>query len=279
MNTEHKEQIVEQLALIAQKTSQNKLAVKAGVSSATLSHMMSGKWELIKPELWRKVQSTLKIDLNWKHVATRNFLIITQLLNASQKNSVSIGIAFNEGHGKSHAFKQYDRLNENVIYVECMNHWSKKNFVRELLRACGIDAEGTVHYLIEKFIDHMRTLESPLVIIDQADKLKDPSLDLFMDFYNQLEGNCAFVLSGVKSLQKRIERGVRNDKQGYRELYSRIGRKFIELQKTSLDDVVKVCRGNGIEDEEIIIEQYNLCEGDLRKIMSNVKAYKQAKNK
>lgn len=275
MKKEQKQQISEQLVLIAQKSSQNRLAVKAGVSAATLSHMISGKWDLIKPELWRKVQSALKIDLNWKHVNTRNFLIITQLLNASQIDSVSIGIAFNEGRGKSHAFKQYDRMNENVIYVECMNHWSKKNFVRELLIACGIETDGTVHFLIERFIDHLRSLEKPIVIIDQADKLKDPSLDLFMDFYNQSEGNCAFVLSGVKSLEKRILRGVRNDKQGYRELYSRIGRKFITLQDTSFDDVKKICTANGVDDEEVIIEQFNLCDGDLRKISSNIKAYKQ----
>jgi DNA transposition AAA+ family ATPase len=105
-----------------------------------------------------------------------------------------------------------------------------------LLRSAGLSSEGTVGELIENFIEHVRTLHKPLIIVDQADKLKDPQLDLFMDFYNDLEGHCAFILSGVPALQKRILKGVQRDKIGYRELYSRVGRKFISLPDATLKE-------------------------------------------
>lgn len=273
MNTINRESIQKQLADIAARSSQAKLANKAGVSPATMNHMINGKWELIKEEMWRRVQVNLKLETEWQHAPTANFKIITGLLTAAKAGSMSIAISYREGHGKSHAYKAFERANDNVIYVECKNYWTKKTYVQSLLRAAGLNSAGTVGELIENFIEHVQSLHKPIVIIDQADKLKDPQLDLFMDFYNDLEGHCAFVLSGVPALEKRILRGVQRDKVGYREMFSRIGRKFIALDKTSVQDVAAVCIANGCTDSDFHIQVFNQCEGDLRRVKRMVEQY------
>lgn len=273
METQQKHQISTEVALMADKLSQQKIAVKANVSGATINHIINGKWDLIKDEMWRKVQVALKIDLGWNHADTSNYLNLMQLIRITQKGGMSIAISMKEGRSKSHTYKRYERTNENVILVECKNYWTKKTYVQALLRSAGLSSEGTVGELIENFIEHVRTLKTPIIIIDQADKLKDPQLDLFMDFYNDLEGHCAFVLSGVLALSKRVLRGVQRDKVGYRELFSRVGRKFIALPNFTLEDATLVCRANGIEDEDSIMQIYNASEQDMRGLKRGIEKY------
>lgn len=270
MTTNQKTQIAQEVGKMAGKLSQKRIAIKAGVSAATINHMINGDWTLIKDEMFRKVQVALKIDMDWVHADTENYNNLMTLLDATKNCALSIAISMKEGRSKSHTYKRFERDNENVIYVECKNYWSKKTYVQALLRAAGMQSEGTIGELIENFVDFMRTLKQPTIIIDQADKLKDPQLDLFMDLYNDLEGHCSFVLSGVLALKKRIMLGVQRDKVGYRELYSRVGRKFISLPDPSLGDVQQVCKCNGVEDEDQIVEIFNSSEGDMRRVRREI---------
>jgi len=273
MNNEQKMLIAHEVAKLAKKTSQNKVAKKAGVSSATISQMINQNWELISDEMWRKVQISLKLNPHWQIADTENLRGVIELLQASQNGALSIGISHDAGAGKSEAYKKYERESDNVILIECKNVWSKKSYLRNLLTACGLSNEGTTEQLFYDFVEHVKTLNKPLVIIDQVDKLKDPSLDLFMDFYNELFGSCGFVLSGVPALKKRVMRGAQRDKIGYRELWSRIGRKFISLDPLQYKDVALICLANGLNDEDKIREIFNTAEGDLRRVRRSVEQY------
>lgn len=271
--TDYRNIIADEIRQLSAKHSQNKVAARAGVSAATISAIVNGNWKIIREEMWRKIQNSLQIDLGWKHADTKNFRTLQVLLRSAQERSMALAISYKEGRCKSHSYKYYSRYNENVIYVECKQWWTKKNYVQALMRAAGIKNEGSVGELIEQLVAHIRGMASPMIINDQFDKLKDPSMDLFMDFYNDLEGHCAFVLSGVPALEKKVLRGVNRDKIGYREMYSRIGRKFIKLDETSLEDVTAVCKANGVTDEDKIIEIYNMCEGDMRRVRREVQRY------
>lgn len=270
MNEQIKTQIAQEVARLAERTSQNKTATKAGVSSATISQILNNKWDLIANEMWRKIQTNLNINLGWIIAPTRNLVGITSLLKAAQSRHLAISIAYEAGAGKSVAYRNYVNTSNNVIYIECKNSWSKRSYIIELNRACGMRPSGTSEEMIAQFTNHVAKLQSPLIIIDQFDKLKDSSLDLFMDFYNDLEDHCGFVISGVPALEKRILRGVQHDKVGYRELYSRIGRKFIKLEDLSKQDVTSICNANGITDSETILYIFKNSEGDIRRVRRDV---------
>lgn len=273
MTASQKQKIVSELEKLVAKSSGKKVANKAGVSNATISQMINGKWELIADEMWRKVSVTLRIEDSWNTAITANYTLITELVAAAKKRHMSIGISYDAGHGKSHTYKAFERAENNVIYVECKNYWSKKSYVKALLTACGMEVFGTTEEMIEAFIDHVMGMEAPIVIIDQMDKLKDPQMDLFMDFYNDLYNHCGFVLSGVPALKKRILKGVQRDKIGYCELWSRIGRKFIALDPTSLKDVRLICHANGLTDENEVEKAFAESQGDLRRVRREVEKY------
>lgn len=272
MNEQQKHAIAQEVIRLSSHSSQGVIAHRAGVSTATISQVVNNNWKLIAPEMWRKIAVSLHMDTEWNHGDTTNDKILNDLLLAAHTRSLAIGISHEAGAGKSHAYKRYMKFYKNVIYVECKNFWSKKTFVKNLLSASGIKSNGTAEEMIEAFLDHVMKLEKPLIIFDQIDKLKDTQMDLFMDFYNDLP-HCGFVCSGVPALKKRILRGVQRDKIGYNEFYSRIGRKFIQLDPISLQDVTNVCNANGITDEEFINYTFNTCDGDFRRVRRSIEQY------
>lgn len=280
MTTQQKQAIVNEIIRLSKlyatedgKTNQSKVAIMAGTSTATISQMINQNWDLIKDEMWQRVKINLRIDTDWNNAETTNYVQLTKLLKEVQLRNMSVCIVHNAGTGKSHTYKLYESNFENVIYIECKNYWTKKSYVKQLLIACGLDPFGTVEEMIEKFINKVKKLKKPIIIIDQFDKLKEPSMDLFMDFYNDLDKHCGFVLSGVPALKKRIERGCQNEKIGYDELKSRIGKKYIPLYPIKEKDVQAVCEANGVTDEQFINETFNTCEGDLRRVRRNIDQY------
>lgn len=252
------------------KYSQVELSARLGISNATVSKMISGQWENISDAMWRKVQATLKIEIDWNTGETTNYRNLMELLKAAQERHLTIGISFDAGAGKSHAYVEYERYNRNVIHVECALYWKSKSYISNLLKACGISPNGTTEEMIEQFIEHVMGLEDPIIIIDQMDKLKEGPFDLFMDMYNSLFRCASFVVSGVPALKKRILRGAKNDKIGYREVLSRLHGNFLQLDIPNYEDVEIICKANGLHDEDEIERIHNLCEGDLRVVRKEV---------
>lgn len=272
ITTEQKHQIASEVKHLCSLTSQNKVATKAGVSSATISQMLNENWKLIKDEMWQKVVVKLKIELNWNTANTTNLDYIYKHLVQAKSQSLSFGIADKAGAGKSECYKHFAKSYPNVIHVECMTFWKQKSFAKALNTACGLDDFGTTEDLIERFMDHVSGLHQPYVILDQLDKLKDASLDLFIDFFNNLP-NCGFLLSGTPALEKRFKRGVNIDKTGYHECWSRIGRKWLKLQRASLHDIAAICKANGIDDLEVIESIYDNCDDDMRRVKRDVQRH------
>jgi hypothetical protein len=97
-------------------------------------------------------------------------------------------------------------------------------------------------------------LNNPLVILDEADKLKDHVIQLYKTLYNKTEGACGFVLCGTPNLRLSIEKKAKKDKQGYKEILSRLGSVFISLKEVSAKDIRAICNANGIAQDETIKE-------------------------
>ncbi len=77
MTQEQKQQISDQLrAYVEQKGSGNKAAASMnGVSSATISKVLAGKWETISEDMWRSIaaQTGHKAE-GWQLVPTRAYI-------------------------------------------------------------------------------------------------------------------------------------------------------------------------------------------------------------
>lgn len=282
MNTEQKQQITDLLkAFCEQKGSQNKAAnALKGVSSATISQMLNNKTELIADEMWRNIESQLKGNSNnWQVVETTDFKRLKRLFKDSKEHANVFGIVGDAGSGKSKAIEVYSAENENVFALSCSEFWNKKFFLQELLQTMGRDFSGlTVAEMMYEAISQILKKENPLIILDEADKLTDQVLYFFITLYNKLEDNAGIVLIATDHLKKRIERGLKINKKGYKEIYSRIGRKFIELKGVNFTDVTQISHANGITEAKTIKLIWEDSEQDLRRVKRKIHAIKQRNN-
>ncbi|MCM1035556.1 MAG: ATP-binding protein [Paludibacter sp.] len=271
-----KQQMVNTLRLYCERyESQNKAARSLkGVSAGTISQMLNGNWELIKDEMWRNVAAqTGYKDERWAAVETGDYKRMMALLQDVQANNLVMGITGDAGAGKTFACKQYTQSNKQVYMLCCNEYWNRKLFLTELLTAMGRDYTGyTVGEMMQEAVRTLKMQESPLLILDEADKLNDQVLYFFITLYNNLEDECGILLCATSHLEKRIQRGVKLNKKGYSEIWSRLGRKCIRLKGVTAADVVAICEANGITERTEINSVLDDCESDLRRVKRRVHA-------
>lgn len=281
MTTNEKQQIKALLAEFCElKGSQNKAATTMQISSGTVSQILNENWDLITDEMWRHIAGQIGYDPRaWVVVETRGYKRMYDLLEDAQTNALVFAVTGDAGCGKSEAVKSYERNNRNVYNLSCSEYWNRKQFMTELLQTMSIDSTGsTVSEMMNDIIIALKKKASPLIILDEADKISDQVLYFFITLYNKLEDHVGIILCATDYLEKRIKRGVRANRKGYKEIYSRIGRKFIPIQVVNREDVAAVCVANGVEDRKAISEIYDDCENDLRRVKRKVHAIKQRSN-
>jgi plasmid maintenance system antidote protein VapI len=263
---------------VTQKGSANKVANEMKVSSATLSQMRNHNWENIAPEMWRKVGAFLGVGTNeWKFAETSNAKELQKFFSDSQQFALVLAITGNAGSGKTETAKKYESENKNVFRMSCNEYWDRKWFLRELLSKMGKETDGmTMPEMMQKAVTTLKSAYNPMIILDEADKLADKVLLFFITLYNELEGHCGIIIMATQYLERRIRRGIAAQKRGYREIYSRVGLRFIELEPTSFADVKAVCNANGVNDEQAIRGISKDCDSDIRRVKRLVFANKRA---
>lgn len=261
-----------------QKGSQNKAANVIGISAATVSKVLAGDWQLIKESMWRTIAAQIGVKKKqWITVETSVYKRAMKVLQDAQEESLCFAVCAEAGSGKSLALKAYAEANEEVFVLSCSEYWNKKQFLSELLREMGRDAEGlTVGEMMDAAIRELKSMDYPLLVLDEADKLSDNVLYFFITLYNRLEDECGIVLMATSFLQKRIEKGYRTNRKGYRELYSRVGRKVVKLGDTTATDIAEVCIANGIDEKRLIKKIVDDSDGDLRRVRRMVFGAKKA---
>jgi DNA transposition AAA+ family ATPase len=278
MENNTKTQIAETLkGYIARYESQNKAANSLkGVSSATISQMVNGNWEQIKDDMWRNVAAQIGYnETEWVAVETRDFRILTGLLRDAQMYSNVFAVTGAAGTGKTFTLRQYAANNRRTYLLQCAEFWNKKMFLQELLSSMGRDGAGmSVAEMMYEIVLELKRQDNPIIILDEADKLSDLVLYFFITLYNQLEDQAGIILCATNFLDKRIKRGVKRNTKGYNEIYSRIGRRCVELKGLSQNDIAAVCRANGIDQDKDINSIIADCEGDLRMVKRRIHALK-----
>ncbi|MBD5301622.1 MAG: ATP-binding protein [Bacteroides sp.] len=276
MTADEKKQISEQLrAYCEQKGSQNKAAASLnGVSSATVSKVLAGNWDTIADDMWRSIAGQIgagKTAEGWQLVPTRAYKAMTFTLESSQRDALVVGVIGEAGSGKTEAIKTYTAGGRNVYHLVCSEYWNRRTFMAKVLQTMGATYSGnTVADMMDTIVDTLKRKESPLIVLDEADKLSDQVLYFFISLYNQLEGHCGIIMTATRYLKARIEKGLRLNRKGYAEIYSRIGRKFVELPLLNSEDVAAVCVANGITDAKAINSIVDEADGDLRRVKRSV---------
>lgn len=283
MNTHTKEQIKNDLYQYVQKVGSQNAASKrlTNVSNATISNILADKWDNISDQMWSSIKAQVSTNVltgGWLIMRDTKFMSdLARVYDDAKVSGEAFCVIAPAGAGKTEMARQYCE-GANAYLVKCKEYLNRKTFLAELLRAMGKDADGyTVYEMMAVVIREILRAESPIIILDEADKLSDQVLYFFITIYNETEGKCGLVLQATSHLKKRIEKGIALNKKGYNEIYSRIGRKFIEPKQNRVDELKDIIRLNGVDDELDVVRIVNDSDNDIRRIKRLVLAYKRKK--
>ncbi len=273
MTQQERNNIVEGLrAYVAKYPSQNKAAASLnGISAGTLSAILNGKHEAISEEMWRNIASQIvmpSVSSEWQFVETHAYQEIVYALKDAQEFKGVRWITGDAGCGKTTTARLYTAENREAFTVLCDKDMRKGDFIREMARKVGFKYTGMrLRDILDTVIERLMRMENPLLIFDEGDKLKNEVFYLFINIYNRLEDKCGIVFMSTSYIQRRMARGTNGAKEGYDEIFSRIGKKFFELEPTSAVDVAAICQANGLNDRrqiDRIIEEADEKSFDLR---------------
>lgn len=271
-------------AYVSKYPSQNKAAGSLkNTSVGTISNILNGKYENISDEMFRNISAQVGggNGSGWRIVETRAFQEIHYALDDAQHWRNVTWIVGEAGCGKTTTARAYTEDHREVFYVLCSEDMKKGDFVREIARTVGIRTDGhNIREIWGLILDDIIQMEAPLLIFDEADKLTEAVFLYFISLYNKLEDKSGIIFMSTDYIKKRIERGLRYRKPGYKEFFSRMGRKYFELEETSAHDVYGICVANGLSDKrsiEAVIRDAESCDFDLRRVRKAIHRAKRMK--
>lgn len=250
-----------------------------GVSAATVSQICNSKYANISDDMFSRIATQIGYSLeSWTLTESDAFNRMTFAMTDAQNNKLTTWVVGDAGCGKTTAAIEYRRTHKNVFYILCSEDMKKSDFVREIAKQVGAPVDGTnLRDVLEYAITMIAFLGNPLIIFDEGDKLTDSVFSYFISIYNRLENKAGIIFLSTDYIKRRVENGLRYNKKGYKEINSRIGRKFYDVNVATEQDVYAICQANGLTNmSDIKCVQKEAAQGeyDLRRVRRVVHACK-----
>lgn len=229
--------------------------------------------------MWRSIRSQIggsgKTD--WVLVNTTAVEDLKFIMKDTQEEQGFTWAVSPAGSGKTVAATLYAAERKNVFHVQCDADMSKSEFAIELARAVGlrVNTQKKARRLIMEVCEYLAELEDPLLIFDEGDKLKDAIICYFITIYNKLSEVAGVLFLSTDYMERRMENGLRYNKPGYQELWSRLGRKFYQVDNNTTNDVQYICVENGLTADKDLqtVKNDAIAAGlDLRRVRKKVVA-------
>lgn len=250
-----------------------------GVSAATVSQILNSKYANISDDMFTKIATQIGFSFEkWQLHESTAFKEITYAFSDAQLYKNVTWVVGDAGCGKTTAAIDYRKNHRNVFYILCSEDMRKSDFVREIAKQVGAPTDGTnLRDTLEYAISMIAFLNNPLIIFDEGDKLTDSVFNYFISIYNRLEGHSGIVFLSTDYIKRRMENGLRYNKKGYKEINSRIGRRFFDIRATTQNDIYAICQANGLTSEvgiKKVLKDAEASENDLRRVKKVIHAQK-----
>ena len=235
ITTEQKKKI---LAAIAQNRanypSDAKHATSLGISTSVYSMVKQGVLDkALSDANWvriaRRLGVNLRHEIEWKPANTFTFLFIQKQLELAQLSSLSMILCDEPNIGKTYSAKYYIGCHENAVYIDCSQVKTKRRLIRKIATEFGTDNKGTYSDVYEDLVYYLRTLNNPLIILDEAGDLQYEAFLELKALWNATEHCCGWYMMGADGLKEKINRSIDCKKVGYTEMLSRYGGRFSKV--------------------------------------------------
>jgi DNA transposition AAA+ family ATPase len=236
------------------------------VGTTTLRNALNPEFINISDAMWRSIRSQIGgSKLEWVYVNTTAVEDLRFIMRETQQEQGFTWAISPAGSGKTVAATLYAKESKNVFHIQCDADMSKSDFAIDLARAVGlrVNTQKKARRLIMEVCEYLAELEDPLLIFDEGDKLRDVIIAYFITIYNRIHKVAGVIFLSTNYMEKRMEDGLRYNRAGYQELWSRLGRKFYVVDSNTTNDVQHICIENGLEQRasktmQDTIREYNM---------------------
>lgn len=262
--------------------SDNKHAAALGISASVYNALKKGITDKqVSDTNWiciaRRLNVSLADEMEWKAAETPTYIFITEQLAMCQESGVSAILCDMANIGKTFTARTYVKSHRNAIYVDCSQVKSKIRLIRFIAREFGINTNGRYVDVYDDLVFYLKTLENPLIILDEAGDLQYEAFLELKALWNATERCCAWYMMGADGLKEKINRSIECKKVGYTEMLSRYGDKY---SKVTPDDgkerevflkaqAAMVARLNAPAETDIVTV-VNRTGGSLRRVYTEI---------
>lgn len=206
-------------------------ALSLGINKSILNRIKKGDHEKVLSDakwtsLARRVGVSLTNTPMWQKAETPVFQFISAQLEKCQEKSICSLLCDMSDIGKTFTADYYAKTHKNAVYVDCGQVKSKQKFIRYIAKEFGVDNTGKYSDVYEDLVYYLKTLDRPIIILDEAGDLQYEAFLELKALYNATEYQCAFYMMGADGLHAKMERAIDNKKVGYAEIFSRFGKKY-----------------------------------------------------
>ena len=121
--------------------------------------------------------------------------------------------------GKTFTARWYVNEHRNAVYVDCSQVKTKRAMVRKIANEFGLDGAGKYQDVYEDLVYYLRSMERPLVVLDEAGDLQYEAFLELKALWNATEMCCGWYMMGADGLAAKINRNVEGKKVGYAEIF------------------------------------------------------------
>ena len=266
---ENKKRILEAIAKNRENyPSDAKHAASLGISTSVYSAIKNGQTEKALSEAnWitiaRRLSVSLREGIEWKAARTATFEYVSRQLEFCQESGLSAILCDMPNIGKTFTARYYVQSHRNAIYVDCSQTKTKVKLVKKIASEFGVGSTGRYADMYEDLVYYLRSIETPLVILDEAGDLQYEAFLELKALWNATERSCAWYMMGADGLKEKINRSIECRKVGYTEMLSRYGDRY---SKVTPDDSRE--RDKFLRDQASVVAQVNAPAGtDIEKIV------------
>ncbi|MEO7977738.1 AAA family ATPase [Flavobacterium sp.] len=236
MKLEVKKEIVIALEnyLAIHQMSANEFVKKSGINEAYVSNMRNlsfviGKTD-IAPKWFELVAQKVGFQLQkqyWHPVATNQMNFMLSVLEDAKENGSTNLLIGETGSGKSYItklFASHNPLDLFVIKVGSSDNLS--DLIDKILEKAKIPTAKTKSKNINSIVKHMQKLKfdgyKPQIAFDESEYMKQPTLGMMKELYDDLSGHCSIIMIGTDELLDNLDKLRKRKKAGMRQFYRRI---------------------------------------------------------
>ncbi|HLN56118.1 MAG TPA: ATP-binding protein [Bacteroidales bacterium] len=259
-------------------TSDSKFAVTLGISASQYSRIVKREYDgVLSDANWIHVARKLGVELSsspkWVTASTPAYQYIAAQLQYCQELSTGGIFCDKAAIGKTYTARCYIREHKHAIYIDCSQVKSKRMLLKQIAKEFGITPIGLYREIYEDLVYYLRSIEKPLVILDEAGDLSYEAFLELKALYNATDGFCGWYMMGADGLRKKFEKNRERYKVGYQEIFSRYGSRYNKVTPDGKEasrtfeqqQAILIAKANGA-DEDLLVLIRKATDIDLRRI-------------